>query len=253
MEKIIELKRAGINLIGTLVKPELKENEKCPIVIIMHGFTGNRDEEMHVKIAEKLLRNGIASLRFDFNGHGESGGKFEDMTVANELEDADEILHYVKKFDFVKNISIFGHSQGGVVAGMTAGYYADEITCLVQMAPAATLKDDALKGTMLGISYDPKHIPDYIKIDIINKRLRKQYFLIAQHLPIYEVSIQYNGPVCLIHGIADEIVSYAASKKYYGTYVNSELHLLENQNHVFNYNLDEAVTIAVDFIVGKVK
>ncbi|MDS0524206.1 lysophospholipase [Clostridium sp. SHJSY1] len=253
MKKTVKVKRAGLDLVGTIEVPKLRENEKCPIVIIMHGFTSNRNNKLLVRITEKLLENGIASVRFDFNGHGDSEGLFEDMTVTNEIEDAGEILRYVRQLDFVESISILGHSQGGVVAGMTAGYYPDEITCLVQMAPAATLRDDALKGRIMDVSYDPKHIPKYIDIRFYNNRLRDQYFRVAQHLPIYEVSSQYNGPVCLIHGKADKVVSYSASKKYYGTYAHSELHLLENENHTFDYNLDKAVTIAVDFIVTKMK
>ena len=41
-----------------------------------------------------------------------------------------------------------GHSQGGVVAGMTAGMFSDAIHTLVMLAPAASLKDDALKSAL---------------------------------------------------------------------------------------------------------
>ncbi|WP_459482292.1 alpha/beta hydrolase family protein [Clostridium saccharoperbutylacetonicum] len=251
MTEYIKVKRAGLNLTGIIEKPKLKDVEKCPLVVIMHGFTSNYQCPLLVKISEELLKEGIASLRFDFNGHGESDGLFEDMTVMSEVEDAREILRYAKKIDFVESISILGHSQGGVVAGMTAGYYPNDIICLVQMAPAATLKDDAIKGTLMGVEYDPKHIPEYVEFD--NKRLNSLYFRTAQHLPIYEVSSQYNGPASLIHGTEDSVVSYNASKKYHGVYADSELHLLEGEDHSFSHNMDEAVAIAVDFIGKKLK
>ncbi|WP_234122552.1 alpha/beta hydrolase family protein [Clostridium hydrogenum] len=249
--EIVEIKRAGLNLVGTLEKPELREGEKCPLVIIMHGFTGNRNEPMHLSIAQELLKNGIASVRFDFNGHGESDGLFEDMTVMNEIEDAREILRYAKKLDFVQNISILGHSQGGVVAGMIAGFYPYEIACLVQMAPAATLKDDAIIGTLMNVSYNPKNIPEYV--EFFDKRLNSLYFSIAQHLPIYETSAQYKGPVCLIHGTADDVVNCIASKRYKGVYDNSTLHLIEGQDHWFTEKLKDVTVLAVDFILEKIK
>lgn len=87
---------------------------------------------------------------------------FEDMNVMNEVEDAREILRYARNLDFVESVSILGHSQGGMVAGMTAGYYPDEIACLVQMAPAATLKDDAINSRLMDVRYDPEHIPEYV-------------------------------------------------------------------------------------------
>lgn len=249
--EIVKIKRAGLNLVGTLEKPELKEGEKCPLVIIMHGFTDDRQKPVVLNMAQELLKKGIASVRFDFNGHGESEGSFEDMTVMNEIEDAREILRYAKSLDFIKNISIFGHSQGGVVAGMIAGCYPNEIRCIVQMAPAATLKDDAIIGTLMGTQYDPDNIPEYVSF--WDKRLSSLYFSIAQYLPIYEISAKYKGPVCLIHGIADNIVSYTASKKYHEAYANSQLHLIERQDHWFTTALDEVMILAADFILTKVK
>lgn len=49
------------------------------------------------------------------------------------------------------------------------------------------------------------------------------------------------------------MVSYNASKKYHEVYADSELHLLEGEDHSFSHNMDEAVAIAVDFIGKKSK
>lgn len=85
-------------------------------------------------LADLLTEKGIAVVRFDFNGHGKSDGSFTDMNVLNEIEDAIAILEYVRKLDFVTEIYVIGHSQGGVVAGMLAGYYPDVIHKLVLLA-----------------------------------------------------------------------------------------------------------------------
>lgn len=85
----ISIKRDGLTLRGTLLRPE--GVEKCPITVIFHGLMGDRAanrESMHSMLAEKLLKRGIASVRFDFSGHGESDGDFSDMTVLGELLDA---------------------------------------------------------------------------------------------------------------------------------------------------------------------
>lgn len=52
---------------------------------------------------------GPAGLRFDFNGHGESGGKFENMTVINEVADANAVLEAILKNKYVRNI--YWHQQ----------------------------------------------------------------------------------------------------------------------------------------------
>lgn len=68
------------------------------------------------------------------------------MTVLNEIADAKVILDHVRSLEHVRNIFLFGHSQGGVVASMIAGYYPEVFKNVILSAPAATLKDDAIKG-----------------------------------------------------------------------------------------------------------
>ena len=94
---------------------------KYPLVIVCHGFTSNKDTKLMQTLANDLEKEGIATLRFDFNGHGKSEGRFQDMTVLNEIEDAKKVYDYAAKLPNVISISLAGHSQGGVVASMTAG------------------------------------------------------------------------------------------------------------------------------------
>lgn len=96
---------------------------RVPVTIIMHGFMGNKNERMLALLADSLAARGIASVRFDFNGHGQSEGKFEEMTVPNEIEDAKKIYAYVASQPWADTtrIALAGHSQGGVVSAMTAG------------------------------------------------------------------------------------------------------------------------------------
>ncbi|MGN1116403.1 MAG: alpha/beta hydrolase family protein, partial [Candidatus Ornithomonoglobus sp.] len=109
----ISLKRDGLTLRGDLLKPE--DAEKCPVAVIFHGLMSSRgktDESMFYRIAYALLERGIASVRFDFNGHGDSDGEFRDMNVFNEILDAGKIIDYVRSLPFASDIYIAGHSQG---------------------------------------------------------------------------------------------------------------------------------------------
>ena len=56
-----------------------------PSVVVLHGFTGNRIEghRNFVLLARKLAARGVACLRFDFRGSGESQGDFSEMTPAS--------------------------------------------------------------------------------------------------------------------------------------------------------------------------
>ena len=154
-------------LAATLEKPALKSGEKCPIVIICHGFGGNRDRGTTCTIGHQLPTENIASIRFDFNGHGESEGRFEDMTVPNEIEDAKCVYQYVSTLPFIdtKRIAILGASQGGVVASMTAGELGHgKLKAAVLLCPAAVLRDDCIKGNTMGKRYNPLAPPETLDL-----------------------------------------------------------------------------------------
>ena len=75
----------GIKLNAYLDMP--KENpEKCPLCIIIHGFTGHSEERHIVAVQEALNEIGVATLRADMYGHGKSDGKFEDHTLLSGLQ-----------------------------------------------------------------------------------------------------------------------------------------------------------------------
>ena len=220
-----------------------------PIAVLMHGFMANKKLEPLKSIANELESRGIASLRFDFDGHGESEGRFRDMTVLTELDDARHVIDYVRQAGAYDSIALVGHSQGGVVAGMIAGELGDEIKALVQLAPAAVLKDDALQGVLMGKHYDPSNPPE--TLTVFFHRVGKGYFLAAQSLPIYEQSSLYKGPVLLIHGTKDRIVPHSYSEKYNQVYSNSILQLYEGENHFLSKCRKAIVRQTVDFLAAK--
>lgn len=247
----VEIKRDGLTLRGTFNKPQTKQFD---LVVLMHGFTSDRGmnpDQLLYQLAARFEGKGLATLRFDFNGHGQSDGKFEDMTVLNEIGDAKAILDYARQISGVGKIYLLGHSQGGVVASMIAGYYPEKIAKLALLAPAATLKDDALKGDTQGFTYDPNNIPDQLPIKK-GLTLGGFYLRTAQTLPIYEVAQQYHGPVCLVHGLKDTVVNKIASTRYDDVYSNDTLHLLADADHGFEIgnSRQEALDIATDFFLN---
>ncbi len=248
--KAVEINGAVGKLKAILEIPEV-ENDKCPLVILMHGFMSSKNDQLITAVANELKAKGMASIRFDFDGHGESDGEFVKMTVPLEVKDALAVFEYAKTLDFVSDISLLGHSQGGVVTSLVAGELNDAVKSVVLMAPAAVLVDDAKNGTVMGVKYDPVNVPEYV--DVFNHKLGREYIQSAQQLDIYGKAAGYKGVVCLIHGKADRIVPFSYSERYNETYNNSTLHLFENENHMFSVNTKQAVDTAVDFLVNQNK
>ena len=126
---------------------------------------------------------------------------------------------------------------------------AEKVSCMVLMAPAAGVKDLAIKGNMMGALFDPLNIPDYIIAN--DRKIGREYIQTAQSLPIYETTALYTGPVLIIQGRADEVVNEIYAEKYHQVLTNSELKLMDNENHMFTYDTVKDTELVIDFFVKK--
>ncbi len=233
---------------GVILKPELKDGERCPMVLLCHGFMGNKEGALEKQIAELLRQQGIASIRFDFNGHGQSEGRFQDMTVPNEIVDAKKVIEYVSNLPYVESVAITGHSQGGVVAAMTAGDLgAEKIKAVVLLAPAAVLRDDAIRGSTMGATYDPFNLGEYVEL-FRGMRLGAEYIRTAFSLPIYETADKYQGPALIIHGTGDRVVPYTYGERFHQTWPGSELVIIDKADHGFSKQIEQVAGKSAEFL-----
>ena len=238
-------------------KPELQQGEKCPMVIFCHGFSGTKDGPLFELVADTLQAHGIASIRFDFNGHGESEGEFKDMTVPNEIEDAKKVAEYVRNLRYVSTIAIAGHSQGGVVAAMTAGQLSEELgepafKAVALMAPAAVLRDDAIRGNTMGKQYDPFDPGEYVEL-WGGLKLGGEYIRTSFSLPIYETAAKYQGPALIIHGNGDRVVPYTYGERFHQIWPKSELVIQEYFDHGFSQNVYRTTDIVSNYLIKQLK
>ncbi len=241
-------------LAAVLQTPDSQKN--YPLVIICHGFTANKEHALLKALADDLEARGIASIRFDFNGHGKSDSDFQDMTLLNEIEDAKKVYDYASNLPNVTSVSIAGHSQGGVVASMVAGELgAKKIKAVVLMAPAAVLRDDALRGNLMGVTYDAANPPEYVEISTPHGsyKVGRNYIMTAQTLPIYETAEKFTGAALAIHGTGDIVVPYTYSLSYKKIYAHGEVELLDGADHSFHGEESRVAKIAADFFARQLK
>lgn len=227
------------------------DKSRYPLVLILHGFNANKEMYLLTELAHQLNQRGIATLLFDFNGHGESEGTFLDMTIPNELEDARQAYAYAQDLPGVTSISAVGHSQGGVIAGMLAGELGEEeLKNIVLMSPAPELKEDTARGELFGIKYDPQNPPEYI---ILSNGLKvgRAFLETTQHLPIYEVSSHYTGPVLIIHSVADQLVPYRYGVEYSQVFPHAQLKTLYGLDHNFTQNTPAVAKIVADYLANQ--
>ena len=101
---------AGRALAGRLERPA--EGAPRATAIFAHCFTCSKDLVAPVRVSRALAAHGIATLRFDFAGHGESDGRFEDGTFGTHVEDVVAAAAWLGA-EVAPPALLVGHSLGG--------------------------------------------------------------------------------------------------------------------------------------------
>ena len=96
-----------------------EKNEQMPTVILCHGTGSQKNEvgNLFVELSRKLLNIGIASIRFDYAGCGESKADQTKLSFCGEVNDTKIVYQYLCTQEIVdcNNIGILGFSQGARV------------------------------------------------------------------------------------------------------------------------------------------
>jgi len=229
----------GEQIVGMLHVPSLKEEERAPTILMLHGFTGHKSEahRFFVHVARSLCNAGFLVLRFDFRGSGDSDGEFEDMTVPGEVSDAVRAVDFVSGLDMVDpgKIGVIGLSMGGRVAAILASKDKRVKFVILYSAALASLKDRLLK------------ILERSELEKLERGeaahigngwyLKKSFFESVDSLVPLEILDKIRVPVLIIHGDSDNVVPIDEAKKGYeilrGLNDKNELYIVKGGDHVF--------------------
>ena len=221
----------GIRLSLELERPE--GNGPCPLVIVLHGFTSAKDRPHTILAAAAMRAAGFATIRMDLYGHGESGGELRRHTLWKWISNVMTVIAYAGSLDFVTDIFLSGHSQGGLVAALTAGMEPDRIRGLILRAPAFMIPDGAREGCLLGARFDPDRIPDSFPV-IKGLELDGEYLRVAQTIRPEEAMDRFKGPVLILQGDEDDMVPVQVSARAAERYAQCELAVIPGETHHFD-------------------
>jgi alpha/beta superfamily hydrolase len=225
----------GLRLHAKLDRPE--GTEKCPLCILIHGFTGHMEED-HIIAAQKAMNDaGVAVLRAEMYGHGKSDGEFRYHTLYKWVTNALAVVRYAKSLDFVTDLYISGHSQGGLLTMLIGGMCRNDFKAILPLSPAWMIPDGAREGHLLGMEFDPKSIPE--TLGGWGLELDGDYVRVAQTIHVEDEIARYDGPVLIVHGDADEVVPFDYAKKAQELYRNAKLVPVHGADHCFNGHLEE--------------
>ena len=126
------------NIPATIQLPaKSARGEELPLVVLCHGFTGNRQGDGHfAPLAEDLAAHGIATVRLDFAGCGDSTEPYANYTLANMAADVDSVIGYMQATYGTGKTALVGHSMGGRLASLYPQLGQYPVTALALWSPA---------------------------------------------------------------------------------------------------------------------
>jgi uncharacterized protein len=218
-ESYVKIRSNGQNMVGTLSLPD--GIEKPPVVLMLHGFTGQRNEfptpedgtPLFSHVAAVLANKGIATLRIDFVGSGESGGNWADTTFNSQIADATAAFDYLQSIDSVDHgrVGVLGYSMGGLVGAHLAGR-RPEATAVMLWAPVTnplrTFSAIAGSGTVEAALLAPAEQVFTTALSWGGKTTLQAGFF--QQLVTSDPAgalAAYEGPLAVVVGIKDSIVT----------------------------------------------
>lgn len=250
MEKKVYFQNSkGDKLVGTLNDTGDKEF----ILVMAHGFSSNKNTTNFVKLSQRLSTKNLASLRFDFWGHGESDGKFEEITISEAVEDVLQAIKYVKNLGY-KKVGLLGSSFGGISGIMAASKTKD----LVFLALKSPVSDywKLEKGRYTKEQLDDWKSKGYREYEDDGKFMKLNYSFVADfdNNNAYLAAKNITIPTLIVHGDADKDVPHSQSEKLASTLPNAKLvtivgadhrytegnHAEQMLNAIYNFVLNEA-------------
>lgn len=212
----ISFELSGQKMFGILHRP--LSVKAAPAVLFCHGFAGNKSGRyrIYVSLAEKLAQNGIASLRFDFRGSGDSEGDFHSMTINSEVEDTLLGLKILRKTAGIDNqrIGVLGNSFGGAIAVLTA-HRDRHVKSLALLAPLFNSESWRMRWHSLTEGMTPEASQQAISKTLGGQAPGKAFYPDFFQLNLEPALKDLEAtPLLHVHSVRDERVTIDHAKHY---------------------------------------
>ena len=207
----------------TYVVPPSANEQALPLVLLVHGHGGTREEAgAFTRLAAQLAAQGIASIRMDFPGCGESKEPFYNNNLTNMKADVLSAYEYVQRWAYIdpNRVGIVGFSMGGRIAAelsQDGERYAAMVLWAGALENGASEFTDMLGGeteyAAMKTQAQTEGFAPYETFWGQKQQLGAQWFEdLEASMPLDAIE-RYTGSLLLIHGQADDVVPPVVSRR----------------------------------------
>lgn len=253
--RLIEVPVGGLTVVAVLHEPaDDPPSSGWPLVVTCHGVNGSKigPSRGFVDLAGRLAREGIATVRLDYRGAGDSEGDSALLSLSTAIEDTEAVVDEIVGSGTVdlSRLGLVGHSFGGVVASEAVSRLGATAVCLwsTPLAPTPAAFADLPRLADLedgpGLDWDGYRLGDRFLTEMAVAR------------PLDDLR-RASIPVLLVHGAADDVVpvlqSTAAAAELQAAGKEVEVEVISLGDHSFARaaSLDRAVRVTADWMVRR--
>lgn len=242
VETVVSIDAGDHQIPATVCMPDAEGPH--PAVVMLHGTGSARDEAGggYAYAAPVLAaKYGVATIRIDFMGNGESTADYIGYTFKSAVADAVAAAEYIAAQESIDaaHIGVMGWSQGGTDALLSAGQHPEIFSSVVTWAGAPDLSD-MLPDELYTVAQEQGYFTmEFDWREPLNVSL--QWCEDVKNVDVLDVFTAYDGPVLAIHGTEDTTVDPDWSNKIAGTSTNeaSGTFFIEGMDHTFNVFSEE--------------
>lgn len=234
----MHIKGDGHSIPSIVMMPDgATEDNPVPAVIMLHGTGSNKDEagNGYKDFAPLLAEAGIASIRIDFAGSGDSTGDYKDYNYKSAAADADAAFEHIAAMPGIdsERIGIMGWSQGGTNALLTAAWN-DKYKSVLTWAGALDLSilyTDEMKSEAEEKGFA---VMEFEWREPLN--LGKDWIEQVEATDVEAEIKKIKAPICAINGAKDDVVVPETADKIVGASSNAESKkvIIDDADHTFN-------------------
>jgi pimeloyl-ACP methyl ester carboxylesterase len=209
-------------------------NSPPAVVVLCHGFLSNKNSTTNLTLTRLMTERGLATLRFDFLGQGQSPDQFENLTLTIALSQASTVLDWATAQGFTR-VGLIGSSFGGLVAVLTAAQ-RPTVTCLGLKCPVGDFPEE------LRLEFGEAEMATWKATDTVRDihggtgRVPLKFALYEDCLgyDAYEAAERITAPTVIVQGGKDEYVPAHQSRRVFQALAGRKrFDLLPHANHQF--------------------